>query len=95
MAEAFPATVKSMPTRQPITPHAGHLSRRHFLAGTGLALGLHPWQPLLAAENRDPDVVVLGGVPCGIAAAVAAARQAQRSCFWNRRDTWAGSTPAG
>jgi hypothetical protein len=64
-----------MTVRKPGAPRAAAVSRRRFLAGAGIALGMHPLRPLFAAENRDPDVVVLGGVPCGIAAAVAAARE--------------------
>ena len=64
-----------MTAPKPSPRHAARLPRRRFLAGTGIALGLHCVQPLCAAERRDPDVVVLGGVPCGIAAAVAAARE--------------------
>jgi len=64
-----------MTAPKPSPRHAAGLSRRGFLAGTGIAMGLHSLQPLCAAERCDPDVVVLGGVPCGIAAAVAAARE--------------------
>lgn len=48
----------------------GFASRRGFLVQATVALS--------SASDRTPGVVVYGGVPCGLAAAIAAARQGQR-----------------
>ena len=53
------------------------MNRRTFLASTGAALTVAalPAFTSLAAAADSFDVVVYGGVPCGIAAAIAAARE--------------------
>ena len=53
------------------------MNRRTFLASTGAALAVAalPTLSSVAAEADSFDVVVYGGVPCGIAAAIAAARE--------------------
>lgn len=54
------------------------MNRRTFLATTGVALtaaALPAFTSLAAETAASFDVVVYGGVPCGIAAAIAAARE--------------------
>ncbi|HEY1084698.1 MAG TPA: FAD-dependent oxidoreductase [Prosthecobacter sp.] len=53
------------------------MNRRTFVftSGATAALALAVGTPVLAAEAREADVVVYGGVPCGIAASITAARE--------------------
>ena len=53
------------------------MERRHFIAATFAAgcFGLHSSGAAIVEETSSFDVVVYGGVPCGIAAAIAAARE--------------------
>lgn len=51
------------------------MNRRMFVGCVGVAAALALAGALPAADAREADVVVYGGVPCGIAAAITAARE--------------------
>ncbi|MGC4006775.1 MAG: FAD-dependent oxidoreductase [Pirellulales bacterium] len=55
---------------------SNHLAtRRGFMAGSLIAIAGIGIERIVAAEPHKYDVIVYGGVPCGIAAAVSAARE--------------------
>ena len=55
------------------------MNSRTFLSTTSAALGAAAFPSLAIVEGQDDfDVVVYGGVPCGIAAAIAASREGAR-----------------